>query len=434
MPAPTPVITDKQKAEIESAISEALTAMCFNPGAIELGLQFAKLLKPRITFSTAIPTAAVNEQGLQINPGFMASKTLGEVVFMCAHEIMHIVAQHLDDAVQFGLANVDRREDGSRVLTTIPGKQWESRVLNFAQDIWINDWLIRLKVGTPIPGILTRESLTTLTDGKQYTGEFTSAAMFGWLTANMEKPEESGDEPGDEPGEGPDFGKGCSPRGLPPEIGPVQEQQARAAVREAAIGKGSAFADALKPKPARVDWRAILRNAFETANTEAEDRTERSFARASRRQNPEIVMPGMVGTEARMAVIVDVSGSVGPEWAAKAAGYIAKLGDDYPGVSVFLATHTDELCWSGFVTPNMDTAAIQHAMQHTGGTDAEPAYAAAREVASKQGRFDVLIHFTDCELPAWPECPAKRQIVGVLVARGVPSGLPKGARPVLVTP
>ena len=145
-------------------------------------------------------------------------------------------------------------------------------------------------------------------------------------------------------------------------------------------------------------------------------------------------MPGLIGTQARIAVIVDVSGSVGPKWCARAASYIESLQEDYPSVSCWLASHTDECTWNGWLKPGQDRATLMKALERTGGTDATEAYALCAKAGESVGEFDVLIHFTDCYLPSWPAHKAKRFVVGVMARSDTPEKIPGNPRIVHVTP
>ena len=231
---------------------------------------------------------------------------------------------------------------------------------------------------------------------------------------------------------------GCTPEGRPGDLAESDEHDARAMVREAAIGKGHLdFADALKPPPARVRWRELLRSVAQRASSEASNRSVRSFARQSRRQFPGgLLVPGVVGTEASLCVIVDASGSVSRPWVAQAAGETLALCKVWPHVKVWFGVHTETHAWGGFLTAGGSVDGIVDALQVTGGTDCRPTYAAALEAASKVpgGRFDVAVHFTDGEISPWPDLDAAKLLwVGIL---GPGSGLyapPPGARKVYVT-
>lgn len=404
--------------ELSKKLLEAGQALCWNAEGTAIGAQFLARLFPSLKFVPGLGTAGVSTEGLSVDPEWAAGLSLANLAAIEFHETFHVLAGHLDQLVELGIARRSTTNPGS--IETVAGKEVEARWANIAQDVVINELIAKLKIGRLPEGCVYATTLTEMSGGKAYSGPMVSEDIYRWIVANVERPQQ--------PPPPPEFGKGCSPTGLPAGIDAVAVEQMRAAAREAAIGTGSMIAEALAPRAAKVDWRKVLKNAVESSE-EANDQTERSFARPSRRTFPDIIVPGLIGTESRVAVIVDVSGSVGPEWAAKAAGYIEKLGTDFPGVGIFLATHTDVLTWSGWVVPGQDRSAITDSLKFTGGTDAAPAYDAVR---ATKARFDAVIHFTDCELPAWPACPARKLIVGVLCQSTVPGGLPPGAKAVLV--
>lgn len=436
--APTPAIPDAVRRKRLQQLIDAGVALAFNPSGTGIGTQWASKLKPHIQLTNdtnVCATACVSTDGVWFNEAFLAGLTPAEVVFVVAHETMHIALAHLDQAVHLGVAAYERREDGSTGIVPVPGKEHESRLLGIAQDCFINETQLAARLGALPTGGVVRATLEQM-GGEPYpsTDPFTSEAMYHWLVARV--PKQEGEGPGPGPGKGPEGpgpGKGCTPKGLPGKMGKLEQEQMRAQIREHAlgIGSGTALAEAFAPQRAKVDWKRILRNAFQTASEDAEDRSERSFARPNRRDHEEVLMPGLIGTEARIAVIVDVSGSVGPEWVARAAAYIQRLQDDFPSVRVWLGSHTHVTTWHGWLSAGGDAPTLKKALAFTGGTDASQTYEDCRN-ADKRG-FDVLVHFTDCELPSWPKPPARRFIIGALVGNKAPNPPPHGARVVEVS-
>lgn len=69
----------------------------------------------------------------------------------------------------------------------------------------------------------------------------------------------------------------------------------------------------------------------------------------------------------------------------------------FPGLRVFVATHTDALIWAGWIDEGAPSR-WGEATGATGGTDPAPAF---RALEASGERFDVQIHFTDCELIRW---------------------------------
>lgn len=433
-PGIDPVIVDK----LSRRIVDAGIALAYNPKGTGIAAQWAAKLKGTLRFTNEVATAAVCDEGILVNPKFIEGLAPAETLFLLTHETLHVALGHLDLAVQLGVAQLEETEHGTR-STIIPGKEFESKLLNWAEDAFINEVIIDAGLGAMPAGGITRKSFPSITRGNvSYPDHlpFTSEAMFFWLCQNVDRDENGGGSGGGASGAGAARpGEGCSPTGLPKKLDRVAQEQMRAAIREQALGRGtgSLLAEALKPRRARIDWHAMLKTAFETANEEAEDRSVRSFARPSRREvDPDVIQPGLIGTEARLAVIIDVSGSVGAEWAKAAADYTVKLLEDFPGTSVWLGTHADGTCWKGWLQPTDDTATIGEAIGFSGGTDCLETYTDAAAAAREKGyaKFDVLVHFTDGDL-SWPDrVPALRWVVGQLVHD---FQAPKGARLVPVT-
>jgi len=435
--APVP-IDQKTIDKLTARILDAGVALAYNAKGTGIAAQWAAKLKETLRFTREVPTAAVTDSGVLANPDFIAGLNPGEAVFLLAHETMHVALGHMDLSVHVGVAHVQKTETGER-LVLIPGKEREAKLLNWAKDAFINEVLLDSQLGAMPAGGITRKSFPAICEGKEYpdTLPFTSESMFFWLCQNAKQdPGGGGGGGGSGGGSGqPRPGTGCGPEGLPGKLDKVAQEQMRAAIREHALGRGTGtlLAEAMSPKRARVDWRSVLKTAFESANEDAEDRSERSFSRPSRREvDPDIISPGLIGTEARIAVIIDVSGSVGPDWAKAAASYTVKLLEDFPGTRVWLGTHADGTCWKGWLSPTEDTETIGKAVGFSGGTDCRETYIDAATAARERGwgKYDVLVHFTDGDL-SWPDAvPARRWVVGQLVH---PFDPPKGARLVPVT-
>ena len=200
--------------------------------------------------------------------------------------------------------------------------------------------------------------------------------------------------------------------------------------RASGAGTGtSAVLDLLAPVPPRLDWRNILRHGVHLARATLR-RDRQSYTRVDRRREPQdgILLPGWRSDEVRIAVLVDVSGSMERAWVARIASEIRALSRQFPEARIWLGTHTDRLCWSGWVQEGtLSEEMATRALGWSGGTNPEPAYQAAREA----GKFEAVIHFTDGIFPVdrWPALPpGARLVVGVFgdgdagALRTVPAG------------
>jgi predicted metal-dependent peptidase len=104
------------------------------------------VLRRAIEITEKIPTAAVNKAGdLMFNPKFMDSLSIPELVFVLAHETMHVVYGHL---ARLGNRNPE--------------------VWNIATDAVINEFLIACDVGKFIKGGVRMEGAETRTADAVY--------------------------------------------------------------------------------------------------------------------------------------------------------------------------------------------------------------------------------------------------------------------------
>lgn len=370
----------------------------------------------------AVKTLAVNAEGVFINADWCSAGphgpalTQGNWEFLLGHETLHIAFGHRVSA---------------------------DRNVNIAQDAIINHLLVQDGIGEfpqgPRRGILLADF-----QAQGYTGPAESESLYRWLgtrnpptqnpppggkppqgnqPGNMpgNQPGQPGNSPGGKPGDKP-F-NGCAPSGVPgtaPKDGsPARdprrvEMQSATALREesARCGVGTAIGEAFKVKERKANIRKVLRRAFEDASATARSRELQSYSRVSRRgsMDPSIVRPGRVGTTAKIALVGDVSGSLGSEGVASLVGYLQSVAKEFPEVSAYLVTHTDAVCFKGYLKAGGDKDAMTRAATHTGGTDFKPAYRAVEEA----GRFDVMVHFTDGIISgAWPASPAKNLVVAL---------------------
>jgi predicted metal-dependent peptidase len=308
-----------------------------------------------------------------IDPTFVDKLEREELAGVLAHEMLHLVLLH-------------HGRRGSR----------DTWMWNIATDMCINQALKMDGISIPKTGVFPPN---------EYKGELYAEALYEWLEKNRQyvppKPIE---------GQSVQPGAGCSVIDEPNAESTDWRQvalEARALAQS--VGKGnSAVAALLAPRQQKINWRKVIRHGFELACARS-SRDWQTFAKRHRRspmEGPQF--PGWLGFDPRIAVLIDVSGSMDREWINQIVSEIKGLIKTFPGVSVYLVTHTGEVAWEGWVNQNTQ-AKIVDAVSFTGGTDPGPAYAAVKKV----GRFDTLIHFTDCEfIGEWPPVPARQLVVG----------------------
>ncbi len=325
-----------------------------------------------------------------INPEFVAKLTKEELQGVLAHEMLHLVLLH------------HGRRGGRDAW------QW-----NVATDMAINHALRLDDIKLPKDALYPPH---------EYHGDIFAEAIFEFLKKNpkhMPQPPKNGQG---------DAGAGCGVMDDDTSNAPDWKQVAvEARAHAQSVGKGSSgVASLLSPRAARIDWKKIIRHGMEVTASKA-TRDYQTFSKRNRR-SPEygVQLPGWKGHQPSLCEIIDVSGSMDREWINQIVAETVNLMRSFAGIKVFLAVHTSELVYSGWLTESQQWK-LNEAVSFSGGTDPEPAYVAARE-ASKKGRFDALIHFTDCEFfAAWPQVPAKQLIVGAF-AREIHTKPPPGSQ------
>lgn len=331
-----------------------------------------------------VGTMGISNNGkIYINPEFVMALDKEELGGVLAHEMLHLVLTH-------------HSRRGNR-------DPW---IWNIATDMCINKALmtdnIRLTKGAYYPPA-------------EYKGDLYAEALFEWLQQNPKYVPQKGQGM-------PAPGQGCAviDEGDGKQNQPGQEgegidwravaMEARAVAQTAGRGT-SGVAALLAPRQQKINWKKVIRHGFELACAKI-GRDWQTFAKRHRRSPVEgAQLPGWLGYDPRIGIIIDVSGSMDREWLSEIVAEIKGLMKSFQGVKVYLITHTSEVVWEGWVDQSTQ-AKLAEAVSFSGGTDPYPAYAAMK----KAGKFDTIIHFTDCEFgAAWPPVPAKNLVVGAFL-------------------
>ena len=412
---------DLRKLLSNLGISLAFTA----PG---IGAAWVGKMRDKVYRDDKVSDVQITGKGLAVNLSAVEGMAPTRLLFKIANQTMKVALDHGGLAVSLGLLTADGEKLGTK-------KEWAA--LGLAEDIVVNTALVKDKIGAPPAEAVLMANLgeKLKADAPAYDGRFETAALFyhikEWMKEDPDgddgdSPKGEGDSPdgegdqGDNPGDqgqNPQTGEGNAAEGTM-DMKPAEKAEMREMM--ASIGKGSAVATALQPLPVRSSFEKVIKAGAEQASLTASSRTLQSYARMSRRENtvePDVCLPGKVGTEATLCVMIDASGSVGEEAVARCAAHVIKVQRAFPGMRCYFVTHTSEVCWEGWLKPGGDLEAITKATAFSGGTDCNSAYEAVRAVAPRGG-FDTMIHFTDAELGGeWPTPPARRFVVG-LVGRG----------------
>lgn len=163
----------------------------------------------------------------------------------------------------------------------------------------------------------------------------------------------------------------------------------------------------VEAQPPRVDWRRLLRWTLSAPQVTGYSNLDWSRPNYRRQTSAEIILPRWRDREFRLGIIVDVSGSMRGTGLDQVIAEARALVRAYPRVRVWLAAHTDRLCYSAEVRDLAD-AVVEAAFSFTGGTDPTSTYEAAR----RAGRFHALVHFTDRQFFCpWPAVPSGTRLV-----------------------
>lgn len=340
-------------------------------------------------------TMGITQNGqIMLNPEFVMSLDKDELQGVMAHEMLHLVLQH-------------HGRRGGR-------DPW---VWNVATDMCINQALKTDSIRLP---------KTALYPPPDYTGDLYAETLFDWLMKNPSKvPAKPKGTPMPGAGCSPMDGTGPSGQGVLDPNAPDWRQvgiNARALAQQA--GKGtSGVSQLLSPRVATIQWQKIIRTGFQMACSRP-GRDYQTFQKRHRRSPAEgPQFPGWMGMGPRIAVCLDVSGSMDRKWLELISAECKNLLKQFPETKCYLNAHTSEVVYASWIRRETK-AKIDEALQFSGGTDPKPAYADIKA----QGSFDSLIHFTDTQFfdADWPQVPAKQLVVGAFT-RECYTKPPKGA-------
>jgi predicted metal-dependent peptidase len=108
-------------------------------------------------FTKDVPIAATDGACLLLNPDTFFKYDLNERIFICGHEIMHCILNHLVQLHQFKRRGKIAYPDGKEL-------KYDHELMNVALDLVINDCLIESKVGKFNPDWLHDPSIATSKD------------------------------------------------------------------------------------------------------------------------------------------------------------------------------------------------------------------------------------------------------------------------------
>jgi predicted metal-dependent peptidase len=320
-------------------------------------------------------TAATDGQKFYYNSRFIMMLKPKEVEFLVAHEVLHVVYDHM--------GRRDHRDP---------------QIWNIADDYAVNADLKRHKIGqfiTTVPCLYEQKY-----DGKA------AEAIYDDLMKNVQKIDINdlidqllddhmdGDD-GEGDGEGNQEGKG---KGRP-KLSDEEKERIRQEVKQAIINAASSAEAGQLPlgverliKQATnpvMPWRELIQTNLTSAI-----RTDYSWMRPSRRGwHMDAIMPGMTpGEEIDVVVSIDMSGSISNKQAQQFLGEIGGMMDSFDGYKVHVfCFDTDTYNPQDFSSENMETIEEYQPMGG-GGTDFDCIFKYLKDNAIDPKR---LIVFTD---------------------------------------
>lgn len=348
-----------QDPKVRQLLQQIGISLAFNaPG---IGAAWVGKMRDKVYNDPGVKDFQIKGDGLAINVEAVLAETPSRNLFKIANQTLKVALDHGALAIQLGLLT----DDGQKVGTK---KDWEA--LGLAEDIVVNTALVKDRIGSAPADAVSMATLgeKLKAEAPKYDGKFETAALFyhiqQWL---KEDPGDDNGENGDGSGDGDDQGdQGQQPatgEGNAAEGTMGMKPAERLEMREmiASIGKGTAAAEALEPPPVRSSFEKVIKAGAEAASLTAASRTVRSYSRMSRRENPldpEIALPGAIGTEASLCVMLDASGSVGEEAVARCAAHVLKVQRAFPGMRCYFITHTSDVCWEGWLKPGGDVSGV----------------------------------------------------------------------------
>ena len=261
-----------------------------------------------------LPTAAVDGRHLFYNTQFFNAMDNKEVEFVLAHEILHMVYDHLG-----------RRDDRNPML------------YNIAADYIVNNLLVDDRIGAKpkivdcfqdfkYRGWTSEEVYEELFEEAKKNGEEAVKQLGEMLDEHLDW--ESGE--GDEDGEGDKEGNG-RPKYSKAELDQIKDEVKEAMINAAqAAGAGNVPAGVQRLikelTESKMNWRELLRQQIQSTI-----RSDYTFARPSRKGwHTGAILPGMNFQDTiDICVALDMSGSIGNEQAADFLGEVKGIMDEY---------------------------------------------------------------------------------------------------------
>jgi len=258
-------------------------------------------LATRLTLVNAddwCPTAAVDGRRLYYNSRFVQTKTIPELQFLLAHEILHVIYDHLG-----------RRGDR------------DPQLANCAQDYVVNDDLVQHNIGDMIKPCLWDPKYRGMSWEEVYDQLYDEVdkVTLEQLVNQMIDEHLDGEGEGSGSGEGNDDGKDGN-QGKKPVLSDAEREQIKQEIKEAMLtaaqtsGAGNLPAGVKRlidtMTDPKLNWRELIAQEIEACF-----KNDYSFTRPNKRgAHIDAILPGMIpGQKIDVVVMSDCSGSMTDE-------------------------------------------------------------------------------------------------------------------------
>ena len=351
---PDPDLTEEQLVEMDKEVYERIVTARVG---LLLRHPFFGNMATRLKIQRAdwLPTAAVDGRNLFYNVQFFNAMNNKEIEFVVAHEILHMVFDHLE-----------RREDR------------DPRLYNISCDYIVNNTLVDDRIGS-VPSIVN-----CFQDFK-YRG-WASEAVYDDLYKQAEKNgkeflEQFGEmldehiDWGDGDGDGEE-GKSGDGKSKRPVYTKAERDQIKDEIKEAMIqaaqsaGAGNVPAgvqrlikEITEPK---MNWREIIQQQIQSTI-----KSDYTFSRPSRKGwHTGAVLPGMNFEETiDIAIAIDMSGSIGNSQAADFLGEVKGIMDEYKDYKIKIWCFDTEVYGEDDFSADDGREITDYEIKGGGGTD-----------------------------------------------------------------
>jgi predicted metal-dependent peptidase len=270
-----------------------------------------------------LPTAAVDGRNLYYNTQFFNAMSNKEIEFVVAHEILHMVFDHLG-----------RRDDRNPML------------YNIAADYIVNNTLVRDRIGEKpkivdcfqdfkYDGWTSEEVYDELFKEAEKNGEEFLKQLGEMLDEHLDM-DGDGDGDGDDEGEEGKDSKGNAVSKKPGKYSKEEMKKIKDEIKEAMINAAQAAGAGNVPAGVqrmikeltepKMNWRELLRQQIQSTI-----KSDYTFSRPSRKgQMSGAILPGMNFDETiDICIALDMSGSIGNAQAEDFLGEVKGIMDEY---------------------------------------------------------------------------------------------------------